>query len=215
MLELAIYDSNRFIDHGIDTYCRETATLRSSKGHLWEQDFLLMQRGASENVSFKCQMSYLILSSYGIIWNDCVHTHQTESNNMKSKLQLLFCSALWINCCDNKQWTDCVLIPSVYYCMWLMVMFRALIYRWAGGSAEKDVYKMDQFPLGKGKRLVDSHCYCQYCIVPLHKHWGCCCRFKTSNCFSPFSCFAQPHFMWHCSISKTHCWAGHGTDCVS
>lgn len=41
----------------------------------------------------------------------------------------------------------------VYYCMWLIVMLWALIYRWAGSSAEKDIHKMDQFPLGKGKRV--------------------------------------------------------------
>lgn len=37
--------------------------------------------------------------------------------------------------------------------MWLIVTLWALIYRWAGGSAEKDIHKMDQFPLGKGKRV--------------------------------------------------------------
>lgn len=33
----------------------------------------------------------------------------------------------------------------------LIVMLWALIYRRAGGSAEKDLHQMDQFPLGQGK----------------------------------------------------------------
>lgn len=76
----------------------------------------------------------------------------TLHRDIKGKLQPLCSPALQINSDDNKQWEDCVLIPALFsFCMRLTLW--ALIYRWAGGRAEKDIHKMDQFPLGKGKSV--------------------------------------------------------------
>lgn len=55
----------------------------------------------------------------------------------------------------------------VYHRVRLIVTLWVLICRWAGGGAEKDLHKMDQFPLGKGKRVcsVPPTALCQLCAL--------------------------------------------------
>lgn len=108
-------------------------------------------------------------------------------------------------------------IVFVYCCNWMIVMLWALIYRWAGGSAEKDIYKMDQFPLGKGKSVWLFLTATASMVLSIYTNTGGVCRLKTfpSHCLFTSSHVALSCFTWHRSISKTYCRAGHGTGCVS
>lgn len=82
----------------------------------------------------------------------------------------------------------------VYYYMWLIVTLWALIYRWAGGSAEKDIHKMDQFPLGKGKSVWLIPTATASIVLSLYTNTGAgVCRLKTS----PSHCFFR--FQTRCS----------------
>lgn len=92
----------------------------------------------------------------------------------------------------NKQWEDCVFNPFfVYYCAWLIVMLWALIYRWAGSSAEKDIHKMDQLPLGKGKKVWLCFPASASIVLSIYTKAGAGVCFKTprSPCFSTVSDF--------------------------
>lgn len=89
---------------------------------------------------------------------------------------------------------------SVCSSMWVMVMLLVLLCRWAGGGAEKDVHKMDQFPFGKGKSLFPLLLPVLFCL----KHWRHCCGLKTPLIASfTFICIAPPWFMWCCFPQHT------------
>lgn len=101
------------------------------------------------------------------------------------------------------QWTMrrlCFNPLFVYYCMWMIMTLWALIYRWAGSSAEKDIHKMDQFPLGKGKSVwLIPTSTASIVLSLLHEHWCWCCRLKTS----PSHIFSHVSLMLH--VTWLHC----------
>lgn len=61
---------------------------------------------------------------------------------------------------------------------------------------------MDQFPLGKGKSVVDSQCDCQHCIVPLYKHWCWCLEIENFPHFIAFSHPATLFFHASCDLAR-------------
>lgn len=81
-------------------------------------------------------------------------------------------------------------------------MHLVLLYRWAGGGAEEDIYKMDQFPFGKGKPLFPLLLPVLFCLLAQTSAL----LLRIENpppLIASFTsiCIVLPHFMW--LFSKT------------
>lgn len=151
----------------------------------------------------------LILSSLSIICSVRLRAHYKTISQVNYQCFEAVRSGLSLMTINNEKIVHC-----------LVLLFRikmtlyTLICRWAGGCAEKDIHKMDQLPLGKGRRvcvyspllLPALYCPLTQTQAPVFGDWKL--PHPTAS-----SCVALPHLMW--LGSKKPCRAGHGTDCAS
>lgn len=194
----------------VGSACRhrgEKSHLCPPKGHLWEQDFIVTQKMVQRaKMPFKCQMPCLIFFQRELSFAGSRHDQQKVIKWSYSQTPTPTSTPT----ATSKE--TIVQTHSVCSSTWVTVMLLVLLYRWAGGGAEKDIHKMDQFPFGKGKSLFPLLLPVLFCL------WA--------QTLAPLLRIENPshclfHFNLHCSsmlyvmlFSTTHRWAGHGTVCA-